>query len=87
MSSSWVKHEFSNLINIQPFSMINPPHDIVYQIFRVKSNVFVDYTSGLLAKISPHSCTFPAFWLEKKLEKRLCLTGTRGHPVKTTKIT
>ena len=25
--------------------------------------------------------------VRKKLEKRLCLTGTRGHPVKTTKIT
>ena len=23
--------------------------------------------------------------VRKKLEKRLCLTGTRGHPVKTTK--
>ena len=25
--------------------------------------------------------------VRKKLEKRLCLTGTRGHPVKTTKNT
>ena len=31
----------------------------------LETNDFVDYTSGLLAKISPHSCTFPAFWLEK----------------------
>jgi len=34
-----------------------------------------------LQKNYPHPCTHPAFWLEK----RLCLTVTRGHPVIITK--